>query len=59
MYLSSTLSHLHSLQAENCDRDSRRVMDEDLNGKFWVERARSLSVTDTTMVVYLHSHRNV
>ena len=35
---SSTSSHLHSLQVENCDSNSRLVVDEDDNGKFRLER---------------------
>ena len=32
--LSLTSSHLHPLQVENCDSNSRLVVDEDDNGKF-------------------------
>ena len=35
---SSTSSHLHQLQVENCDSNSRLVVDEDDNGKFRLER---------------------
>ena len=35
---SSTLNHLHPLQVENCDSNSRRVVDEDDNGKLRLER---------------------
>ena len=35
---SPTLSHLHSLQVENCDSNSWLVVDEDDNGKFRFER---------------------
>ena len=31
---SHTSTHLHSLQVENCDSNSRLVVDEDDNGKF-------------------------
>ena len=34
----TTSNHLHPLQAENCDSNSRLVVDEDDNGKFRVER---------------------
>ena len=37
-HLSRTSSHLHPLQVENCDSNSRLVMDEDDNGKFRLER---------------------
>ena len=33
-----TSSHLHKLQVENCDSNSRLVVDEDDNGKFRLER---------------------
>ena len=35
---STTLCHLHPLQVENCDSNSRLVVDEDDNGKFRLER---------------------
>ena len=35
---SPTLSPLHPLQVENCDSNSRLVVDEDENGKFRLER---------------------
>ena len=34
---SLTSSHLHPLQVENCDSNSRLVVDEDDNGKFRLE----------------------
>ena len=34
----TTSSHLHPLQVKNCDSNSRLVVDEDDNGKFWPER---------------------
>ena len=37
-HLSPTVSHLHSLQVENCDSSSRLVVDEDDNGKLRLER---------------------
>ena len=37
---SPTLSHLHSLQVENCDRNSRLVVDEDDSGKLRLERVK-------------------
>ena len=40
---SPTSSHLHPLQVENCGSDSRLVVDEDDNGKFRLERVKSLS----------------
>ena len=38
---SSTSSHLHPLQVENCGSNSRLVVDEDDNGKFRLERVKS------------------
>ena len=35
---SPTSNHLHSLQAENCDSNSRLVVDEDDNGKLMLDR---------------------
>ena len=34
-------SHIHPLQVENCDSNSRLVVDEDDNGKFRLERVNS------------------
>ena len=39
---SPTSSHLHPLQVENCDNNSRLVVDEDDNGKFRLERVKLL-----------------
>ena len=36
--LSDISSHLHPLQGENCDSNSRPVVDEDDNGKFKLQR---------------------
>ena len=36
-----TSSHLHTLQIENCDSNSRLVVDEDDNGKFSLERVNT------------------
>ena len=38
---SPTSNHLHPLQVENCDSNSRLVVDEDDYGKFKLERVRS------------------
>ena len=35
---SPTSNHLHQLQVENCDSNSRLVVDEDDNGKLRLER---------------------
>ena len=45
--LSPTSNHLHSLRVENCDSNSRLVVNEDDYGKFRIERVKS------TFVIYL------
>ena len=42
-----TSSHLHPLQVENCDSNSRLVVDEDDKGKFRLERAKSEPPSET------------
>ena len=37
---SSTSNHLHPLQVENCDSNTRFVVDEDDNGKFRLQRGK-------------------
>ena len=37
---SPTSSHHHPLQVENCDSNSRLVVDEDDNGELRLERAK-------------------
>ena len=37
-----TSNHLHPLQVENCNSNSRLVVDEDDNGKFRLERVKHL-----------------
>ena len=37
---SPTSCHLHPLQVENCDSNSRLVVDEDDNGKLGPERVK-------------------
>ena len=39
---SPTSNHLHTLQVENCDSNSRLVVDEDDNGKFRPERIKDM-----------------
>ena len=38
LYFSTTSNHLHPLQVENCDSNSRLLVDEDDNAKFRPER---------------------
>ena len=52
--LSPTSNHLHPLQVENCESNSRLVVDEDDNGKFRLERVEEavipLMVEETAVV---------
>ena len=41
---SPTSNHLHPLQVENCDSNSRLVVHEDDNGKFGLERVKAGSL---------------
>ena len=41
---SATSNHLHPLPVENCDSNSRLVVDEDDNGIFRPERVKELNV---------------
>ena len=43
LIFSLTSNHLHPLQVENCDSNSRLVVDEDDNGKFRIERVKLTS----------------
>ena len=43
--MSPNSNQLHSLQVENCDSNSRLVVNEDDNGKFRIERAKVLIAT--------------
>ena len=40
---SSTSSHIHPLQVENCDSNSLLVVDEDDNGKFKLQRVKVIN----------------
>ena len=63
--LSPTSNHLHTLQVENRDSDSRLVVDEDDNGKFRLERDNAhfffimyslkTNKTDKTTIVLLRA----
>ena len=41
---SLTLNHLHPLQVENCDSNSRLAVDEDDNVKFRLERVNDRDI---------------
>ena len=47
-----TSSHLHPLQVENCESNSRLVLDEDDNGKLRLERVNSYPAK----LIYLNFH---
>ena len=38
----TTSNHLHPLQVENCDSNSRLVVDENYYGKFRLERVKAV-----------------
>ena len=46
----NTSNHLHPLQVENCDSNSRLVVDEDDNGKFRPERVTRARNTDSKLL---------
>ena len=48
--MSPTVSHLHPLQVENCDSNSRLVVDEDHNGKLRLERVKT-QIVDKSLIV--------
>ena len=52
-HFSLTSNHLHPLQVENCDSNSRLAVDEDENGKLRLERVK--------LYIYLVSlqHENI
>ena len=49
---STTVSHLHPLQVENCDSNSRLVVDKDDNGKLRFEKVNSI-------VAFMHHMRYI
>ena len=50
---SPTSNHLHPLQVENCDSNSRLVVDEDDNGKFRVERVNEVLILKRLKLDYV------
>ena len=50
---SPTSNHLHPLQVEKCDSNSRLVVDEDDNGKFRSERVKHYK-PEFTIVIFIH-----
>ena len=57
--LSPTSNHLHPLQDENCDSNSRLVVDEDDNGKFRVERFKGNLNCDLCWYVHIDNENKV
>ena len=53
---SPTASHLHPLQAENCDNSSRRVVNEDDNGKFRLEKVKTEHISVILIFFWKGSH---
>ena len=49
-------NHLYPLQDENCDSNSRLVVDEDDNDKFRLERVKQLRAT---IVAFNQSHQPI
>ena len=47
---SPTSSHLYPLQVENCDSNSRLVVDKDDKGKFRLERVRGYCLLYTDLL---------
>ena len=43
-HLPPTSSHFHSIQDEDCDRNSRLVVNEDDNGKFRLQRVKDVKI---------------
>ena len=61
---SPTSTHLHPLQVENCDSNSRLVVDGDDNGKFRLERVKHMCMSSECGFTYNqhlcnHSHNSV
>ena len=68
---SLTSNQLHPLHVENCDSNSRLVVDEDDNGKFKLERVNNLQTAFNPLYLlnssepvnschgYLKSHQNI
>ena len=51
---SPTLNHLHSLQVENCDRNSRLVVDEDDNVKSGLKTKISMQLVCQYMAIFFN-----
>ena len=53
LYLSPAASHFHPLQVENCDSNSRLVVDEDDYGKFRLKRVNAVPTTGFTYTIFV------
>ena len=56
-HFSPTSSHLYSLQVENCDSNSRLVVDEDDNGKLRLERVKTTKIVLSNGLNTSNQHR--
>ena len=54
--LSPTSSHLYPLQAENCDSNSRLVVDKDDNGKYKLEWVNKKVITDLFVIEMINMY---
>ena len=50
-----TSSHLHPLQVENCDSNSRLVVDEDDNGELRLERVNPFYLQNKSLMLGIKS----
>ena len=57
--LSPTSSHLHPLQVENCDSNSRLVVDEVDNGKLRLERVKAIYAHEFLYLLSVYVHGNI
>ena len=53
---SPTSSHIYPLQVENCNSNSRLVVDEDDYGKFRLERVKAQNVVDAFVFAIIAKH---
>ena len=56
LIFSPTSIHLHPLQVENCDSNSRLVVDEDDNGKFRLEMVK---ISTCRLWLHMYQHRYI
>ena len=54
----TTSNHLHPLQVENCDSNSRLVVDEDDNGKVRIERVNK-PIVFYYLLFFIHNFKDI